>query len=68
MRREFVPFDPATIAKELDNLPATDANKLTALVTHYEKCGVGNPSPAKLMTMVMESFDFVISSLHTKAE
>lgn len=48
MRREFVPFDPETIAKELDSLPAADANKLTALVTHYEKCGVGNPSPAKI--------------------
>lgn len=48
MRREFVPFDESIIQKELDELPPRDAAKLAALMSHYEQCGLGNPSPAQV--------------------
>jgi len=48
MRREFVPFDELIIKKELDALPSKDAEKLVALMMHFEKCGLGNPSPAQI--------------------
>lgn len=48
MRREFVPFDEQTIQKELDELPAKDADKLVALISHYEVCGNENPMPVQV--------------------
>lgn len=48
MRREFVPFDEAVVKKEFDALAASDADKLAALIEHYQLCGLGNPSPAKV--------------------
>jgi len=48
MRREFVPFHEGTIRKELDELPSKDAAKLASLMSHYEQCGLSNPSPAQI--------------------
>ncbi len=48
MRREFVPYDESVIEKELDSLPASDANKLAALINHFENCAFGNPAPARI--------------------
>lgn len=48
MRREFVPFDEEVIRKEFDDLPAKDADKLAALIVHYQAIGLGNPSPAQI--------------------
>ncbi|MDE3200592.1 MAG: hypothetical protein KGN79_06685 [Acidobacteriota bacterium] len=48
MRRVFVPFDEGTLQKELDELSSKDAAKLAALMSHYEQCGFGNPSPAQV--------------------
>lgn len=48
MRREFVPFDEEVIRKELNDLPSKDADKLVALMDHYQRTGHGNPAPAMI--------------------
>jgi phage-related protein len=48
VRREFVPFDENIIRKEIDALPAKDADKLAALMLHYQGCSPGNPLPAQV--------------------
>ncbi len=48
MRREFIPFDPAVIEREMAALPRQDAAKLAALIEYYEGCGFGNPGPVQI--------------------
>ena len=48
MLREWLFFDIAVISAELDNLPSTDAAKLTKLMEHYRTVGFENPSPAQI--------------------
>jgi hypothetical protein len=48
VRREFVPFDEDVIKGEFDDLPSNEADKLAALVAHYQLCSRGNPAPAQI--------------------